>query len=87
MKMFPKYGLFDFFEFKSVEVVLTDNIHWCDDKSRSSLESGGVVTKVRWDKCDSKKRGVSGNAKLRGSTKQAQVIEHNAKLLKVHGMK
>ena len=45
MKMFPKYGLFDFFEFKSVEVVLTDNIHWCDDKSRSSLESGGVVTK------------------------------------------
>jgi len=69
---------------------LTDDIHWCDDKPPSSIESvieSGVVIKVRWNKFDSKKRGASGNPKRRGVTKQDQDKEYNAKLLKVHGMK
>jgi len=76
-KMYPKYGLFDFFESKSIEVAATSNIVWGDTEPPRTLDDcidQGTIIRVRWK-----------TGKRSKSARKQDNEEFSAKLLIVHG--
>ena len=84
--MLPKYGLFDFFEWHSVEVTDISNIEWGDRELPTDLTAvieDGTVIGVKWPVA-----GRSGGRSVSGkkAVQKALTSVYNAKLLKAHGM-
>jgi len=83
--MFPKYGLFDFFESHSVDITEISNIEWGDRELPTDLTAvieDGTVIGVKWPVAGRS----GGRASGKKAAKKATTSVFSAKLLKAYGM-